>query len=160
MFNLILHSDGRNWGVVVGSQVGFDSTYDGGCCLYWAEGDIARGHECCDTVLFSLVLHLEGDVDAVGVLQGWVVVVEESTVFEELKVLDAEDFGSLFFVLLDLDIFTGAHGKEKGESCELGDGTLQWREILLCNFGDDTSRDCFLLFFCWVFIFVGSELVV
>ena len=78
-------------------------------------------------------------------LQGRVIVAEESTVFEESKVLDAEDFGSLFFL----------HGKEKGKSCELGDGTLQWGEILLCNFGDDTSRDCFLLFFFWVFIFLG-----
>ena len=40
-------------------------------------------------------------------------VAEESTVFEELKVSDAEDFGSSFFVLLDLDVFTQAHGKEK-----------------------------------------------
>ena len=70
-------------------------------------------------------------VDAVGVLQRWVVVAEELTVFEESKVLDAEDVGSLFFVLLDLDVFTQAHGKEKGKSWELGDGTLQWREILL-----------------------------
>ena len=128
--------------------------------MYWAEGDIARRHECCGIVLFVFFLHFEGDVDAVGVLQGWVVVAEESTVVEESKVLDAEDFGSLFFVLLDLEVFTRAHGKEKGESCELGDGTLQWGEILLCNFGDDTSRDCFLLFFFWVFVFVGSELVV
>ena len=68
-------------------------------------------------------MHLKGDVDAVGMLQGRVIVAEESTVFEESKVLDAEDFGSLFFVLLDLDIFTRAHDK-KGKSCELGDGTL------------------------------------
>ena len=71
---------------------------------------------------------------------------EELTVFEESKVSDAEDFDSLFFVLLDLDVFTRAHGKEKGKSCELGDGTLQWHEILLCNFGNDTSRDCFCCF--------------
>ena len=85
---------------------------------------------------------------------------EESPVFEESKVLDAEDFGSLFFVLLDLDIFTQVHGKEKGKSCELGDGTLQGGEILFCDFGDGTSRDCFLLFFFWVFVFVDSELAV
>ena len=66
----------------------------------------------------------------------------------------------MFFVLLDLDVFTRMHGKEKGESCELGDGTLQWGEILLCNFGDDTNRDCFLLFFFWVLVFIGSELAV
>ena len=111
---------------------------------------------------FFFFLHFEGDVDAVGVLQGWVVVAEESTIVEESKVLDAEDFGSSFFVLLDLDIFTQVHGKEKGKSCELGDGTLQGGEILFCDFGDGTSRsrDCFLLFFFWVFVFVDSELAV
>ena len=98
---------------------------------------------------FCLFLHFEGDVNAVGVLQGWVIMAEESTVVEELKVLDAEDVGSLFFVLFDRDVFTQAHGKEKGESCQLGDGTLQWGEILLCCFGDDTIRDCFLLLFFW-----------
>ena len=96
---------------------------------------------------FVLFLHFEGDVDAVCALEGWVVVAEESTVFEESKVLDAEDFGSSFFVLLDLDVLTRAHGKIESESCELGDGTLQWCEILFCNFGNDASRDCFLLFF-------------
>ena len=109
---------------------------------------------------FVLFLHFEDDVDAVGVLQGWVIVAEELNIFEESKVLEAEDSGSLFFVLLDFDVFTLAHGKEKGKNCELGDGTLQWRKILLCNFGDDAGRDCILLFFFWVFIFVGSELAV
>ena len=37
-------------------------------------------------LFFFLFLHFEGDVDAVGVLEGWVVLAEESTVFEELKV--------------------------------------------------------------------------
>jgi hypothetical protein len=55
---------------------------------------------------FHPFLLFEDDVDAVGVLQGWVVVAEESTIFEKSKVSDAEDFNSLFFVLLDLDIFT------------------------------------------------------
>jgi len=160
VFISIIPPDCGNWGVLVGSWVGFDSTYDGGCCSYWAEGNNARQHECCGVVLFVFFLHFEGDVDAVGVLKGWVVVAEESTVFEELKVSDAEDFGSLFFVLLDLDVLTRAHGKEESESCELGDGTLQWCEILLCDFSDDASGDCFLLFFFWVFIFVGSELAV
>ena len=30
MFDSIIHPDDRNWGVVVGSRVGFDSTYNGG----------------------------------------------------------------------------------------------------------------------------------
>ncbi len=92
MFDSIVPPDGRNWGVVVGARVGFHSTYNGICCLYWAEGYIERRHECCGIVLFAHFLNFEGDVDAVGVLQGWVVVAEESTVFEESKVLDAEDF--------------------------------------------------------------------
>ena len=119
-----------------------------------------RRHECCCIVLFVLFLHFEGGVDAIGVLERWVVVAEESTIFEESKVSDAEDFSSSFFVLLDLDILTQVHGKEDSKSCELGDGTLQWHEILFCDFGDDASGDCFLLFFFWVFIFVGSELAV
>ena len=83
MFDLIVHPDGGNWGVVVGSRVGFDSTYNGSCCLYWAEGDIARGHECCGVGPFVFFLNFEGDVDAVGVLQRWVVMAEESTKVEK-----------------------------------------------------------------------------
>ena len=49
---------------------------------------------------------------------------QRSTVSEESKVLDVEDFGFLFFVLLDFDVFARVHGKEKGKNCELGDGTL------------------------------------
>jgi hypothetical protein len=91
VFDLIVPPDGRNWGVGVGSWVGFDSMYDGGCCSYGAEGDIARQHECCGIVLFVLFLYFKGDVDAVGVLQGRAIVAEESTAFEESKVSDAED---------------------------------------------------------------------
>jgi len=106
VFDSIVPPDCGNWGVLVGFWVGFDSTYDGGCCLYWAEVDIVRRHECCGVVLFVLFLHFEGDVDAVGVLERWVIVAEESTVFEEPKFSDAENFSSLFFVLLDLDVLT------------------------------------------------------
>jgi len=63
-------------------------------------------------------------------------------------------------VLLDLDVLTQAHDKEESKSWELGDGTLQWHEIFFCDFSDDASGDYFLLFFFWVFIFVGSELAV
>ncbi len=45
-----------------------------------------------------------------------------------------EDFGSLFFVLLNFDVFTQTHGKEKGKSCELGDGALQWPKIPFLQF--------------------------
>ena len=58
-------------------------------------------------------MHFEGDVDAVGALEGWVVVAEESTIFEESKVSETEDFGSSFFMLLNFDVFTQIRGKEK-----------------------------------------------
>jgi len=85
VFDLIVPPDCENWGVVVGSWVGFDSTYDGGCCSYWGEGDFARRHECCCVVLFVLFLYFEGDVDAIGVLEGWVVVAEELTVLKNRR---------------------------------------------------------------------------
>jgi hypothetical protein len=42
VFDSIGPPDGGNWVVVVGSQVGFDSMYDGSCCSDWAEDDIVR----------------------------------------------------------------------------------------------------------------------
>jgi hypothetical protein len=108
VFDLIVPPDGGNWGVVVGSQVGFDSMYNGSCCSYWAEGDIARRHKCCGVILFIIFLHFEGDVDAVSVLQGWVVVAEESTVFEE------SNFGCRgiwFFIFLCCWTLTYSHNR-------------------------------------------------
>ena len=83
MFDSIVPPDGGNWGVVVRSRVGFDLTYNCSCCSDWAEGDIVRRHECCHVVLFVLLLHFQGVVDAVGILQGWVIVAEDLPVFEE-----------------------------------------------------------------------------
>ncbi len=49
---------------------------------------------------------------------------DEATVFEESKVPEAKDFRTLFFILLDFDVLTRMHGKEKGKNCELRYGTL------------------------------------
>ncbi len=84
----------------------------------------------------------------------------ESTVFEESKVPEAKDFCTSFFVLLDFDVLARMHGNEKGKNCELQYGTLQLRQILFCNFCDDTGGDGFLLLFFWVGIFEGLELSV
>jgi hypothetical protein len=51
-----------------------------------------------------LFLHFKSDVDAVGVFEGGIVVVNEPTIFGESKVLEAKDFGLSFFVLLDFDV--------------------------------------------------------
>ncbi len=85
---------------------------------------------------------------------------DESTIFEESKVLEAKDFCTSFFVLLDFDVLARTHGQEKGKNCELRYGMLQLRQIPFCNFGNDAGGDGFLLLFFWVGIFEGSELSV
>ncbi len=77
---------------------------DVGGYLDWAQCNVARCHLGCRVVLLVFFLHFESDVDAVGVFEGGIIVVDEPTVFEESKVLEAKDFGSLFFVLLDFDV--------------------------------------------------------
>ncbi len=49
---------------------------------------------------------------------------DEATVFEESKVLESKDFRMLFLMLLDFDVLTRMHGKEKGKNCELRYDTL------------------------------------
>ncbi len=51
-------------------------------------------------------------------------------------------------------------GKEKGKNGELQYSTLQLRQLLFCNFGNDVGGDGFLLLFFGVGIFEGSELSV
>ncbi len=75
--------------IVVGSRVGLDLANNVGGCLDWAQCDIARCHLCCRVVLLVFFLHFESDVDAVGVFEGGIVVVDKPTVFEESKVLEA-----------------------------------------------------------------------
>ena len=85
--------------------------------------------------------------------------VYEPSFFEELKVLKAKDFSSLFVLLLDFDVLVRTHGKEKGKNGELQYSALQLCQFLFCNFGDDTGGDGFLLLFFGVFVFEGSELI-
>jgi hypothetical protein len=73
--------------------------------------------------------------------------------------LEAEDFGSLFLLLLNLDVLARTHGKEEGKDGEMQDCTLELCQFSFGNFGNDTCGDGFLLMFLWVSIFVGSELV-
>ncbi len=86
-------------------------------------------------------------------------VVYKPSIFEESEILEAEDFGSLFSMLLNLDIFPHAHGKRECKDGELQDCTLELFQFLFSNFGNDACGDGFLLMFFWVSIFVGLELV-
>ncbi len=86
-------------------------------------------------------------------------VVYEPSIFEESKILKAEDFGSLFLLLLNLDILARTHGEEKGKDGELRDCTLELCQFLFGNFGNNACGDGFSRMFIWVGIFVGSELV-
>ncbi len=70
---------------------------------------------------------------------------DEPSLFEESKVLESEYFGAKIFLLGDFDILAQAHGKEKGNNCELQDCTLELLQILFGNFGNDAGRDGFLL---------------
>jgi hypothetical protein len=87
-------------------------------------------------------------------------VFDEATVFEESKVQEAKDFRTSFLMLLDFDVLTKTHGKEKGKNCELRYCTLRLRQIPFCNLGDDAGGNGFLLLFFWVGVFEGSELSV
>jgi hypothetical protein len=50
------------------------------------------------------VWHFKCDVDTVGKFEGGIVVVFEPSIFEESEILEAEDFGLLFFLLLNLEV--------------------------------------------------------
>ena len=112
---------------------------------------------CC-VVLLIIFLHFKGDVDAIGIFEGGIVVVYKPSNFEESKVSEAKNFGSLFVLLLDFDVFARMHGKEKGKNDKLQYSTLQLRQFLFCNFGNNAGGDGFLLLFFVVFAFEGSEL--
>jgi hypothetical protein len=94
-------------------------------------------------VFLVLLLHFECDVDTVGKFEGGIVVVYEPSIFEELEILETEDFGSLFLLLLNLDILAQAHGIEEGKNGELQDCTLELHQFLFGNFGNDGGRDGF-----------------
>ena len=109
-------------------------------------------------MLLIFLLHFKGDVEAVRIFQGWVVVTDETTVLEEAKVPKAKYFGTSFLLLWDFDVLTRTHGKEKGKDGELQYGTLQLSQISFGNLSDDASGDGFLLLFFGVSVLVGSEL--
>ena len=158
MVYAVVFPDGRDWGVIFGTQVGLNSANDGGGCLNWAQRHITRCHMGCCVVLLILFLHFKGDVDAVRIFEGGIVVVNAPSFFEESKVLEAKDFGLLFVLLLDFDIFARTHGKEKGKNGELQYSALQLCQFPFCDFGDDAGVDGFLLLFFGVYIFEDSEL--
>ncbi len=85
-------------------------------------------------------------------------VVYELFIFEESKILEVEDFGSLFLLMLNLDVLAQTHGKVEDKDGEMQDCTLELHQFLFGGFGNDECGDGFLLMFLWVGIFVGSEL--
>ncbi len=119
MFDAVVPNDGGDWGVIISSQVGSDPAKDGGGCSDWAKRHFAQCHLGCRVVLFVFFLHFECGVETVGVFEGGIVVVDEPTVFEELKVSESKDFGSSFFLLWDFDVLARTHGKEEGKNSEL-----------------------------------------
>ncbi len=117
--NAVVFPDGGDWGVVVGTKVGLDSANDDGGCSDWAQCHITQCHMGCCVVLLIFILYFEGDVDAVGIFEGGIVVVYEPSVFEESKVLEAKDSGSSCVLLLDFDVLARTHDKEIGKNGEL-----------------------------------------
>jgi hypothetical protein len=102
-----------------------------------------------------LVLHLqfECDVHTVGKFEGGIMVVYEPSIVKELEVLEAEDFSSLYLLLLNLEVLAQMHGDKKGKDGELGDCTLELHQFLFGDFGNEACGDGFLLMFLWVGIF-------
>ncbi len=108
-------------------------------------------------VFLVRLLQFKCDVDTVGKFEGGIVVVYKPSIFEELENSKAEDFGSLFLLLLNLGVLARTHGKEEGKDGELQDCTLEICQFLFGDFGNDACGDGFLLMFLWVGIFVDSE---
>ncbi len=84
--------------------------------------------------------------------------VDKPSVFEEMEILELEDFGSLFLLLRYFDILAKTHGKEEGKNGELQDCTLELHQYCLV-IGDGAGGDGFLLLLLWVGILVGMELL-
>jgi hypothetical protein len=70
----VIPPEGRDRSIVVGSRVGLDSTNDCDSSLDWAQCDVALCHLGCRVILLIFLLHFEGDVEAVRVFQGGIVV--------------------------------------------------------------------------------------
>jgi hypothetical protein len=83
--------------------------------------------------------------------------VYKPSIFEELDILEVEDFSLSFLLLLSLDVLTQMNGKKEGRDGELQDCILDLHQFLFGDFGNDASGDGFLLMLLWVSIFEGSE---
>jgi hypothetical protein len=118
MFNAVVPTNSGDWSVVVCSRVGSDPANDGGSCSDWAQRHATQCLGCC-VILIDFFLHFECEVEAVGIFEGGIIVVDELTVFEESKVSESKDFSSSFFLLWDFDVLTRTHGKEEGKNGEL-----------------------------------------
>ncbi len=68
--------------------------------------------------------------------------------------MEAEYFGLLFLLLLNLNVLARTHGKEEGKNGELQACTLELHQFLFGIIGNDACGDGFLLMFLWVGIFV------
>ncbi len=75
-------------------------------------------------VILVLLFQFKCDVDAVGKFEKGLAVVYKPSFFEELEILEVEDFGLSFLLLLNLDILAPMQGKEEGKDGELRDCTL------------------------------------
>jgi hypothetical protein len=125
----------------------------------WTGHNITSSDATWVVVLFSHpFLHFKGDVDAVRIFKGGIAVMNEPSFFEESKVLESKDFGSLFVLLLDFDVLARTYGKEKGKNGVLQYSTMQLCQFPFCNFGNDTCGDGLLQLFFGVFVFEGSDL--
>ncbi len=55
-------------------------------------------------IFLALLLEFECDVDTVGEFEGRIVVVYKQSIFEETEISEVDNFGSLFLLLLNLDV--------------------------------------------------------
>jgi hypothetical protein len=80
-------------------------------------------------VFLVLLLQFECDVDTVIEFEGGMVVVYEPSIFEESEVLEAEDFGLSFLLLLNLDVHERtAKNRARMVSCKIA----HWSSVNVC----------------------------
>jgi hypothetical protein len=67
MFDVVVPTNGGDWGVVVRSWVVSDLANNGNGCLDWVQRHVTQCNLGCLAILFIFFLHFECDVEAVGV---------------------------------------------------------------------------------------------
>ncbi len=72
---------------------------------------------------------------------------------EETNVAYSDNFCSLLFGLVYLEVFTRSHCKEDGKGNKLGGCSFKIQAVLLVDFCDNGERDICLVPFNWVKIF-------